>query len=166
MAKTKLGNPAIIATAIASTPQGQKAIGSAIDRVSGASSSALTIVKNVVWIGLAVGVGHYAYKKFINRFTKIGQNNQYEPAKINDAIASAKAESMYQAMKGFGNGFKSVKGNLTGLTHNDYIKVYNAFGNRQGAIPFSQEMNLNEWILDEFKGDELAQLKFIRPHFF
>ena len=162
---SKLGNPAIIAAAM-STPQGQKAVNRAIDNVSSASSGTLTIVKNVLYIGLAVGVGTIIYRRFFNNFSKVSYNPRYEPAKITDATATAKAESMYRAMVGFGNGFNQVKGNLTGLLHNDYIKVYNAFGNRQGSLPLSSKMTLTEWILDQFEGSELIQLRFARPHFF
>lgn len=165
MSKNQLGNPAVIA-AIASTPQGQKAINKALESAGNATNNTLIIVKNVLWIGLFCTVGFVAYKRFFNNFSKINQDIRYQPAKINDATAIAKAEIIFRAMYGAGNGYSTVKSNLTAIYHNDFIKIYNAFGNRKGINPLGKEMNLIEWIQDEFTGQELINLRFTRPDFF
>ena len=69
-------------------------------------------------------------------------------------------------MLGFGNGFEIVKTNIAGLNYNAFIKVYNAFGHRQGSIPFSDKMNMVEWFSDQFDADELTQLRFLVPNMF
>ncbi len=163
--KSKLSNPAVIA-AIASSPQGQKAIGNSLQKVSGASVESLTIVKNVFLIGIFGFLGYKGYRKFFDNFSKISQNTKYKPATITDATAFSKAESIYRAMYGAGNGYNSVKNNLINVGFNDFIKIYNAFGGRESAIPLSPKKNLIEWINDEFSGQDLINLRFIRPLFF
>ena len=162
----KLGNPAVIA-AIASTPQAQRAINTSLERVSNASANTVSIVKNILLIGIFGFFSYKVYQKFFNNFSSLSQHPRYEPAKITDATARAKAESIYRAMYGFGNGFNTVFMNLKGTSHNDFVKIYNAFGNRSSAIPMSPEKNLIEWITGgEFNNVELIKLRSERPDFF
>lgn len=163
--KPQLANPAVIA-AIAATPQGQRAIDNAFERAQGLSNSTVSIAKNALWIGLFGYCGYKLYTNVFNTFSAVNQDKKYQPAKINDATALAKAESIFKAMYGAGNGFNTVMRNLEGTVHNDYIKIYNAFGKRQGYFWGSANKTLTEWILDEFKGEELIKLRFVRPDFF
>ena len=59
----KLGNPAVIA-AIASTPQAQRAINTSLERVSNASANTVSIVKNI----LLIGIFGFLVTKFIKSF--------------------------------------------------------------------------------------------------
>lgn len=163
--KNSLGNPLVI-SAIASTPQGQKAIGNAIDKVASSSTSGLVIVKNILWIGIFASLGFWAYRRFINGFTRIPFNTSQPAPKISDATAQAKADSIYRAMYGAGNGFSTVKSNLQSLNYNDFIKIHNAFGERSGILPMSKKMTIIEWFVDQFDSSELAQLRFLVPNFF
>ncbi len=163
---SKLGNPAVL-TAVALSPQGQRAIDKGIERVSNASANAVSIAKNVMFIGIFGFLGYKVWDKFFNKFSKLGFNSQYEPAKINDATARAKAESIYRAMYGFGNGFNTVFMNLQNVSHNDFIKIFNQFGNRPSAVPLSEEKNLIAWITGgEFSNTEIIKLRSQRPDFF
>lgn len=163
--KPQLNNPAVIA-AIAASPQGQRAIDNTIVRANNLSTNTVAIAKNVLWIGLFGYIGYKFYTRVFSTFKPISQDLKYRPAKINDATALAKAETIYKAMEGVGNGFNTVKANLEGTYHNDYIKIFNAFGKRQGFFWGSKNMNLTEWILDQFKGEELIYLRTVRPDFF
>lgn len=163
--KDKLANPAVIA-AIAASPQGQKAIDSAFIRANNLSTNSVVIAKNALWIGLFGFLTYKVYTNVFGTFKPVNTDIKYQPAKINDATALAKAETIFKAMYGAGNGYQTVKKNLEGTYHNDYIKIYNAFGKRQGFFYGSKKMNLTEWIIDEFEGEELINLRFTRPDFF
>lgn len=81
-------------------------------------------------------------------------------------MAKNKAEAIFSAMYGFGNGFKSVKQNLMGVNHNGFIRIYNEFGQRKGINPLSKKMTMIEWFADQFTPSELMELRFLIPHFF
>lgn len=163
---SKLGNPALL-TAVALSPQGQKAISKGIQTASGISADVVSITKNVLLIGIFGFFGFKVYNKFFNKFSALSYNKQYAPATITDATARAKAESIYRAMYGFGNGFNTVLMNLNKVSHNDFVKIYNQFGSRSSAIPMSDEKNLIEWITGgEFSQIEVIKLRSTRPDFF
>lgn len=155
-----LRNPALIATAIASTPQGQKAIGQMIDKANQTTTSSLGVVKDVLKISLLLGVSYWAYKKFVNNFSKMPPVKNARPATISDNLAMSRAETIYKAMYGVGNGFDVVLRSVSDLKINDFVKVYNAFGNRSGLNPLGKKMNMIEWFQDEYKGSELIRLRF------
>lgn len=157
---TGLRNPALIATAIASTPQGQKAIGQLLDKANQTTTSTLGVVKDTLKIVALIGVGYWAYKKFINNFSRLSYVPNARPATISDGLAMSTAETIYKAMYGMGNGFNTVLRVLKPLKINDFIKVYNAFGNRAGMNPLGKKMNMIEWFKDEYEGSELIRLRF------
>lgn len=168
--KTGLNNPAVIAAA-ASTPAGQKAISKGIDTANNAVTGTVSIVKGVLTIALLGGVGYFAYKKIFNGFVAVAEDPRYTPSNVSTGVAKAKAEAIYKAMYGAGNGFNMVKSilqyvNGQRINHNGFIRVYNAFGKRNGQIPFSKEMNLVEWFGDQFDEAELLELKLIIKGFF
>jgi hypothetical protein len=168
--KKGLNNPAIIA-AVASTPEGQKAITKTIDTANNAVSGSLSIVKNVLGIAFFGGIGYFAYTKIFNGFVALSEDPQYTPSNISTGVAKAKAEAIYQAMYGAGNGFNMVKAilqyvNGERINHNGFIRVINAFGKRNGIIPFSKEKTLTEWFIDEYSTSELLELRLIIPNFF
>jgi hypothetical protein len=168
--KKGLNNPAVIAAA-ASTPAGQKAISKGIDTTSSAVTGTVSIVKGVLTIAFLGGVGYYAYTKIFNGFVALSEDKRYTPSNVSTGIAKAKAEAIHRAMYGAGNGFNTVKTilqyvNGQRINHNGFIRVYNAFGKRNGQIPFSKSMNLVEWFNDQFDESELLELRLIIKDFF
>ena len=167
--KQGLNNPALIAAA--ATPAGQQAITKTIDTANNAVSGTLSIVKNVLGIGVFLGVGYFAYTKIFNGFTAVSEDPQYTPSNVSTGVAKAKAEAIYTAMYGAGNGFNMVKSilqyvNGERINHNGFIRVYNAFGKRDGVLPFSKNMTLTEWFIDQFSQSELLELRLIIKDFF
>ncbi|WP_445718009.1 hypothetical protein [Flavobacterium sp.] len=159
----KLGNPALL---IAGSEAGQKAISNASDNQKAVVQATASVIPFLIKTIVIVGGGLYLYYRFTNRFISLKENPNYPVSNITNNQAQTKAESIYNAMLGFGNGFEIVKTNIAGLNYNAFIKVYNAFGNRQGSIPFSDKMNMVEWFTDQFDESELNQLRFLVPNMF
>lgn len=159
-----LGNPAVLA--VASSPAGQQAISQASETQRKIADAGISILPFVFKTVFVVGGLYVAYNLWSNRFIKLGVNPKWPASNINDAQASARAEALYEAMVGVGADKDVVAMNITGLNYNAWVKVYNAFGNREGILPFSKEMNLVEWINDQFSGDDLLELKVILPGVF
>jgi hypothetical protein len=164
MKKQGLHNPALI-TAVASTPKGQKAISDALDNANKGVSASASILKGVLKIGLFLGIGFYVYKK-VNGFSALKENKNDYPSSISLGLARVKAEAIYKAMYGMGNGFKEVKKELMGVNANGFVRIHNAFGVRKGINPLSKKMTLLEWFTDQFNPSELMELRFLIPNFF
>jgi hypothetical protein len=172
MKKQGLNNPALIAAA-ASTPEGQKAISKGLETAQKGVSSTVSIVKGVLVIGVLSVAGYMGYNAIFNGFTKIQEDKLYTPANLSEGLAKSKAEVIYQAMKGAGNGFNTIKAvlqNVNGqrINHNGFIRIYNAFGKRAGfsVLPFAKKTNMVEWFNDQFDQSELVELRFIISNFF
>lgn len=159
----KLGNPALL---LASSEAGQKAISDSSENKKAVVQATASVIPFLIKSVVIVGGLAFVYYKYTNRFVSLKENTSYPSSNITNNQASTRAETIYQAMKGFGNGFEIVKTNIAGLNYNGFIKLYNAFGNRQGVIPFSSEMNLVEWLLDQFDDSELTQLRFLVNNMF
>lgn len=159
----KLGNPALL---VAGTEAGQKAISNASENQKAVVQATASVIPFLIKTLVIVGGGLYLYYRFTNRFISLKENPNYPVSNITNNQAQTKAETIYNAMLGFGNGFEIVRSNIAGLNYNAFIKVYNAFGSRQGSIPFSDKMNMVEWFSDQFDEDELAQLRFLVPNMF
>ena len=165
MKKQGLHNPAVI-TAVASSPQEQKAIAGSLESANAGVNATVSIVKGFLKMGLLLGVGYFAYKKIFNGFSPLKENKRDKPSNISTGMAKNKAEAIYSAMYGVGNGFKSVKQNLIGVNANGFVRIHNAFGHRKGINPLSEKMTLIEWFIDQFSQNELIELRFIIPNFF
>lgn len=167
--KQGLNNPALVA--VASTPQGQKAITKTIDTANNAVTGSFSIVKGVLGIAVLGGVGYFAYTKIFNGFKSVTEDTRYTPSNVSTGVAKAKAEAIYKAMYGAGNGFAMVKAilqyvNGERINHNGFIRVYNAFGKRSGQLDFFKKQTLTEWFTDQFNESELLELRLIIPNFF
>lgn len=158
MKESGLSNPAL-ANFIAS-PQGQKMIDKAQENQQKAISTGLFILKFLV----VSGVLTFAYFKIFKGFKKLDEDKRYRPSSISTTQAKARAEAIYTAMLGFGANFKAVENNLTGLNHNGFIKVFNAFGERRSAT--LTKMNLVEWLQDQFNETDISKLRFLIKGFF
>lgn len=157
--KKKLGNPAV-ATAL-SSEQGQKAIQTMSENqraiVQQTASTIPFLIKTFVFVGLGV----FVWYKFNNRFRSFSENSSYPASNVTDSQAKAKAEAIFASMYGLGANVNIVAQNLAGLNYNGFVKVYNAFGARKSAIPFSDKKNMIQWFTDEFSESELEQLRFL-----
>lgn len=164
-----LNNPGVLAAA--ATPAGQRAIEKSIDTANNAVSGSLSIVKNALAIAFFGGLGYIAYTKIFNGFTAVKEDPLYTPSNVSTGVAKAKAEAIYQAMYGAGNGFNMVKSilqyvNGERINHNGFIRVYNAFGKRNGIVPFSPKETLTEWFINQYSASELLELRLIIKNFF
>lgn len=166
--KPALRNPAAVmaVSEVAKSEAGQTVIKNASENQKAVIQATAQVIPFIIKTLFVLGVGYFVYSKYSNRFEKLSENNNYPNANITNSQASTKAETIYGAMKGVGNGFQIVATNISGLNYNGWIKLYNAFGNRQGVIPFSSKMNLVEWFADQFSEEELAQLRFLVPNVF
>lgn len=153
--KVGLRNPALIAGAM-------QARETQSELIKNTASVVPFLIKTAVFLGL----GYFVYTKITNRFVSVSENKNYPTANITQAQATMKAESIYNAMTGFGASLQIVSSNIAGLNYNGFVRLYNAFGKRQGSIPFSEKMTLIEWFTDQFDDQELAQLRFLVPNAF
>ncbi|WP_281238157.1 hypothetical protein [Flavobacterium praedii] len=149
--KQGLKNPALVA--YASSEQGQKTIAKGTDL-------GFLLLK----ITLIGGLGFFAYYKIFMGFKKLQEDPRYKPSNISQTTAKARAEAIYTAMIGFGANYATIEKNLTGLNHNGFIRLYNEFGQRRGATLVN--MNLVEWLQDQFKEDDISRLRFLIQGFF
>lgn len=159
--KKKLGNPAAVA-AVANSDT-VKNISESQKAVVSATASVIPFFLKTIFV---LGVGYVVVNKWTNRFVPAQEASYYPAANVTTSQAQTKADTIYTAMKGVGNGFQIVAANIAGLNYNGWVRVYNAFGNKQGIIPFSAKMNLTEWFADQFNEEELAQLRFLVPNVF
>lgn len=172
MKKQGLNNPALIAT-VANSPAGQKAITKTLETADKTVSTSVSIFKGILIFGGLGVVGYMGYNAIFNGFSKIQEDKLYTPANLSPGLAKSKAEVIFQAMKGAGNGFKTVKAvlqNVNGqrINHNGFIRIYNEFGKRAGfsILPFAKKTNMVEWFNDQYDTSELMELRFIISNFF
>ncbi len=165
MSISKLANPAVV-SAIATSPEGQKAISKSVETSNKAIEKTLEVVPFVLKTLFVLGVLGFAYYKFTNRFKPLSENSSYPNANITLSIAKSRADAIFSAMTGFGANVDLVANNIAGLNYNGFVRVFNAFGDKQGSIPFSSEMNMVEWFYDQFDEAELTKLRFLVPNVF
>jgi hypothetical protein len=149
--KQGLKNPAI--AAFASSPKGQEAIAKT-------TNLGITVLK----IGLVLGALTVVYYKIFKGFSKVKEDANYKPSNISVTQAKARAEAIYTALLGTAKNYNTVEKNLTGLNHNGFVRLYNEFGERRSAL--LTNMNLVEWLQDQFNEDDIAKLRFLIKGFF
>lgn len=157
--KKKLGNPAV--ATVLSSEAGQKAISNASENQKAVVQATASTIPFLIKTVVILGIGAFVWYKFTNRFKSLNENPNYEPSNITESQAKTKAESIYTAMYGLGGNYSLVAHNLAGVNYNGFVRIYNAFGLRQGAVPFSSKMNMIQWFADEFNEEELEQLRFL-----
>lgn len=109
----------------------------------------------------AVGIFSFiVYRSWSNRFVKRTENPNYPQANVSFAQAEARANSIYSSIGWVSNDFDNVKQQIQGLNYNGYIRVYNAFGKRKGTL-LAGELNLEEWLQNQFNQEELNELSFL-----
>lgn len=158
---TGLKNPSVVAAA--ATPEGKQAItAAATAQLKVAEKGVDLIFWAVKWIAIG-GAIFYIINTFAKKFTKLQYDRSLDPANITPGEAASRASRLLKAMKGFGANVDEVGAALAGLNHNAWILVYNTFGLQQSSVPGTDPMNLSEWILDQFSGDDLDTLRMILP---
>lgn len=139
---SKLGNPvAIVAGA----------------KVVEKSAEAIPFLIKSIFI---LTVGYFGYKAYKNGFTKKKENNNWAPANVTYAQAKSRADAIDGAKGFLTNNFSVVSSQITGLNYNGFVRVYNAFGHRKRTY-LGGDMNLEEWIHDQFSAYEVKQLSFL-----
>lgn len=120
------------------------------------------IIKSIFVIGIVL----YAVGKFKNRFIELKEKSNYPKANVSDAQAKGRANSIISAKTlfnefDFGDQYNATADALAGLNYNGFVKVYNAFGHQTGVL-FSGDLNLVEYIFDQFSEEEIQYLSALQ----
>lgn len=120
-----------------------------------------SIIPFLVKTAVVCGIGYYAYKKFTNRFIKLKENGKFPVSNVTDSQAKTRADAIASSIGWFTNSFDGVADSLQGLNYNGFVRVYNAFGHQTGTL-FGGDLNLIEWIKNQFDDYEIAQLSSLQ----
>ena len=133
------------------------------------NKTAVTTTINIgfILLGMAVisiGGTAFYYLYWKNRFKNAKYNSDMPDSNVSPAEARAKADALYQAMKGIGTNEKAIKKALAGVNYNGYIAIYNAFGKREpGGLSFSlgngNYEDLTSFLHGDLSESELADLR-------
>lgn len=140
--KSKLGNPMAAVAGVKVVEQ--------------ASTTIPFLIKTFTLLGLGI----LGYKMYTNRFVKLKENSSYDSANVSLAQAKGKADSIGKSIGIISNDFENVSKQLAGLNYNGFIRVYNAFGQQRGTL-LGGELNLIEWIQNQFSSYQVQQLSFL-----
>lgn len=121
------------------------------------AASVIPFVIKTVIIG---GIVYFVYRSYTNRFVKLKENNNYPVANISMAQAKTRADAIYGSIGWFSNSFDTVADNMAGLNYNGFVRLYNAFGHHTGTF-FSGDLNLVEWIKNQFDEQEVQSLSLL-----
>ncbi|MFD2827176.1 hypothetical protein ACFSYG_11900 [Leeuwenhoekiella polynyae] len=162
-------------------------------KVEETATRAVTVVKsnpNTLLIVLAVAAGGYVLYKVNQGVNTVGdaftnssggstlkEDLKLPPSSLSVLQAQLKANKLYDAFQANswglpGTDTEAVYNELRGLSHNDYVKVFEAFGKKsynpitgEGSIGFSK-LDLTEWLTAELSNSEFAKLRQILPNVF
>lgn len=135
-----------------------------------------SVAKHAIPIMAIVAVSGVAYVgyKFLKKdeLPKLNTNPKFPPSGLSDAQAKIIAERLYAAMQGVGTDEVAIKNALSGLSENDFVKVYEAFGKRQYSLFWgnvgdpltSSNHHLITWLTNELNQDDVKQLQKIIPN--
>jgi hypothetical protein len=137
--KSKLGNPVVAAEVISQTA---------------------SVIPFLVKLGAIIAVTVVGYKMWTNRFVSLKENSSYPASNISLAEAKTRADSIIGSIGWVSNDFNAVSKQLSGLNYNGFIRVYNAFGHQRGTL-LAGELNLVEWIKNQFTDYQIQQLSFL-----
>ena len=155
-----------VATTVAATSVGKYLVKHPV-AIEAAGRKAKTAVNvGLVIIGftvISIGGALFYNLYWKNRFRKMDYDPNQKPATISAGLAKSKADMIYRALHGIGANYNTVYNALRGMGHNNYVAIYNAFGKRTPATSFSMgnknDMDLSQWLQDQFSGDKLAALR-------
>lgn len=156
-------------------------------KVEETASKAVKLVQNnkntVLIIGGLFLAGFLAYKinksasgifgEPIKKGKELKENPQLPPSGLSDTQAKTRAEVLYEAMYSAGTDEVRVFDALKDITHNDFIKISEYFGERRynpvtgegSFFPFPA-ISLMEWLAQELNDEEFAQLHKNLPDIF
>lgn len=120
-----------------------------------------SVIPFLIKTAVVFGIGWYLYSSYTNRFIKLKENSNYSPSNVTDAQAKGRADTIIGSLGWFSNSFETVRDQLAGLNYNGFIKVYNAFGHQSGTL-FAGDLNLVEWIRNQFSDEEVALLSSLQ----
>ena len=127
-------------------------------------------VLGIAALGGVAYVGYQYLKKDVP--PKLDQNPKFPKSDLSQAQAMAIADRLYAAMAQVGTDEAEIFDALNGLTYNDFVKVYDAFGKRQYSLTWgnvgdpltSSKHHLITWLTNELNADEIKQLEKIIPN--
>lgn len=122
-----------------------------------------SVIPFIIKLAIVGGLGYWAYGKITGRFQPLKTNPNYPASNVSDAQAITRANAIKSSLATFdftGHEFETTQANLAGLNYNGFIKVYNAFGKQSGHF-FSGNLNLIEWIHDQFNETEINKLSLL-----
>lgn len=120
-----------------------------------------SVIPFLIKTAVICGIGYYVYYRFTNRFVKLRENSNYPVANVTIAQAKTRADAIAGSIGWFSNSFDAVADSLAGLNYNGFIRVYNEFGEHSGTL-FAGDLNLIEWIKNQFTEDEILQLSSLQ----
>lgn len=123
---------------------------------------------------VAVGGVAYVGYKFLQKDKppKLNESSNFPKSTLSEVQALAIADRLYAAMVISGTDEEAIHSALAGLSHNDFIKVYEAFGRRQYSLFWgnqgdpltSSKHHLITWLTNELNGDEIKAIEKIIPN--
>lgn len=145
--KSKIGNPALLATA-ASKASNNEATKQA------ASTIPFLIKTTVVVVG-----GVILYRFVTTRFKKMPEVSNFPAANITVTQAKAKADSIYKAANIFYSDFETIKNQFSGVNYNGIVRIYNAFGQVGNMVTGYSDMN--QFLNSRLSTTDILQLRFL-----
>lgn len=148
----------------------------ALSTVGILNNSKSKLAKNIIPVMAIVAVGGVAYVgyKFLSKdqAPKLSTYPNVPKSTLTDVQATAIADRLYAAMSGTGSSNKPVLAALQGLTANDFIRVYDAFGKRQYSLFWgnigdpvtSSNHHLITWLTNELSDSEIKEMQKIIPN--
>jgi len=134
------------------------------------------LAKNAIPIMAIVAVSGVAYVgyKFLKKdeLPKLSTNPNLPKSTLSDVKVKVIAEQLYAAMKGVGTDEAEIISALTGLSENDFVRVYESFGKKQYSLFWgnvgdpltSGNHHLITWLTNELGNAEIKELQKVIPN--
>lgn len=123
--------------------------------------STASVIPFLIKTAVVLAIAGFVYYKFKTRFIKFDENKNYAPANVTLEQAQSKADAIGSSIGWISNDFNAVADQLAGLNYNGFVRVYNAFGHQKGTL-LGGDLNLIEWIKNQFSTYEVAQLSSLQ----
>jgi len=139
-------------------------------------NSSFKLAEKVVPIMAIVAVGGVAYVgyQFLKKdeAPKLNSNPNLPKSELSDVQVAAIAERLYTGMNTTNSSNKPVIAALTGLTQNDFVRVYEYFGKRQYSLTWgnvgdpitSGNHHLITWLTNELSTTEIQAVQKVIPN--
>jgi len=139
-------------------------------------NSSFKLAEKVVPIMAIVAVGGVAYVgyQFLkkDKLPKLNTNPNLPKSTLSDVNVMLIAEKLYAAMEGVGTDEQAILAALSGLSENDFVSVYEAFGKRQYSMFWgnkgdpltSGNHHLVAWLTNELGTAQIKELQKVIPN--